>query len=66
MTTDSGKDTGYAQASVEASFNASGREGGPFNWDIDAEQEKQIEKWAKAAKLWVEDSEQIQIIVMKK
>ena len=52
---------GYARASVEASFNASGREGSPFNWDIDAEQEKQIEKWAKAAKLWVEDSEQILI-----
>ena len=34
---------GYTRASVEASFNASGREGSPYNWDINVEQEKQFE-----------------------
>jgi hypothetical protein len=51
---------GYARASLEASCNASGGQGSrPTNWQIDECQEKAIEKWAKAAKLWIEDSDVI-------
>ena len=51
----------YARASLEAGCNASGSEGGPNNWEIDSAQERLIEEWAKAAKLWVDNSEQILI-----
>ena len=51
---------GYARASLEASCNASSGQGSrPTNWQIDECQEKAIEKWAKAAKLWVDDSDVI-------
>ena len=51
---------GYATASLTASRDSDGgQEGGPANWEIDERQEKLIEQWAKAARLWVEDSEQI-------
>lgn len=47
---------GYARASLEASANAAGGQGGsPSNWQIDERQEKTIEQWAKAAGLWVQD-----------
>ena len=50
----------YAAASLAASGNAgSGQGGSPANWQIDELQEQLIEQWAKAADLWVEDSEQI-------
>ena len=49
----------YATESLTASSNAEGSEGKPANWQIDELQEKLIEQWAKAAQLWVEDSEQI-------
>ena len=49
----------YATASLTASRNAEGSEGGPANWEIDELQEKLIEQWAKAANLWEENSEQI-------
>ena len=49
----------YATASLRASCNAEGREGNPANWEIDEQQEKFIEQWAKAANLWEDDSEHI-------
>ena len=49
----------YATASITASCNAEGGEGGPANWQIDECQEKLIEQWARAANLWEDDSEQI-------
>jgi hypothetical protein len=49
----------YASASLRASCDAEGSEGGPANWEIDEQQEKFIEQWAKAANLWEDDSEHI-------
>ena len=49
----------YASASLRASCNAEGRQGSPANWEIDEQQEKFIEQWAKAANLWEDDSEHI-------
>ena len=50
----------YATASITASRNAEGGQGSrPANWEIDERQEQLIEKWAKAANLWEDDSEQI-------
>ena len=51
----------YATASLTASRNVEGSEGGPANWEIDECQEKLIEQWARAANLWEDDSEQILI-----
>ena len=51
----------YATASITASCNAEGSEGGPANWQVDECQEKLIEQWARAANLWENDSEQILI-----
>jgi len=34
-------------------------QGGPANWEIDEQQEKFIELWAKASNLWEDDSEHI-------
>ena len=48
-----------ATASITASCNAEGCEGGPANWQRDECQEKLIEQWARAANLWEDDSEQI-------
>lgn len=50
---------GYATRSLTASSHAEGCEGGPANWQIDERQEQLIEQWAKAARLWVEDSDKI-------
>ena len=41
----------YATASITASCNAEGSQGGPANWQIDECQEKLIEQWARAANL---------------
>ena len=49
----------YATGSITASCNAEGRQGSPANWEIDEHQEKLIEEWAKAARLWVESSDSI-------
>ena len=50
----------YATASITASRNAEGSQGSrPANWEIDERQEQLIEKWARAANLWEDDSEQI-------
>ena len=50
----------YARRSLEASCHAAGSQGSsPSNWEIDELQERLIEQWAKAAHLWVENSEQI-------
>ena len=49
----------YATASLTASGNATGsQEDLPNRWELDQRQEQLIEQWAKAAQLWVEDSEQ--------
>ena len=50
----------YATASLTASSNAESGQGCcPANLEIDEKQEQLIEQWAKAANLWVEDSERI-------
>ena len=49
----------YAAASLTAGKDAAGRSGSPANWQIDECQEQLIERWAKAAGLWVENSEKI-------
>ena len=50
----------YARRSLEASCHAAGGQRScPSNWEIDELQERLIEQWAKAANLWVENSEQI-------
>lgn len=50
----------YARGSLEAGGHAEGVQGTvPSNWAIDEAQEKSIETWAKAARLWVEDSDAI-------
>ena len=48
----------YATASITAGGNAESCQGSPTNWEIDERQEQLIEKWAKAANLWEENSEQ--------
>lgn len=50
----------YARTSLEASYNARKSQGSsPTNWQIDQLQEQLIEKWAKNARLWIDNSEQI-------
>ena len=49
----------YARASLGASRDVECGQNGPSNWEIDEFQEKLIEQWAKAAHLWVENSEEI-------
>ena len=49
----------YARRSLTTGSNVEGREGGPANWEIDEYQEKLLEQWAKAARLWVESSNMI-------
>ena len=50
---------GYATRSFTASRHVESGEGGPANWEIDEKQELLIEQWAKASKLWVDNSERI-------
>ena len=49
----------YATASITAGSNVESCQRSPANWEIDELQEKLIEQWAKAAKLWEDNSEQI-------
>ena len=50
----------YARRSLAAGGNVESGEGGsPANWQIDEEQERLIETWAKAAGLWFEHSDSI-------
>ena len=49
----------YARRSPTTGSNVEGREGGPASWEIDEYQEKLLEQWAKAARLWVESSNMI-------
>lgn len=50
----------YATASIATSGDvASSQRSIPSNWQIDQVQEQLIEQWARANKLWVENSEQI-------
>ena len=49
----------YAQRSLAASSHAGSSQTSPSNWEIDELQEKLIEQWAKAARLWVESSDDI-------
>ena len=51
---------GYARRSLTASGNVESCEGSsPANWQIDDEQERLIEAWAKAIGLWFEHSDSI-------
>lgn len=51
---------GYARRSLTTSGNAESSEGSsPVNWQIDEEQERLIEEWARAKGLWFEHSESI-------
>ena len=43
----------------DAACARSAEQGSPANWEIDEQQEKFIEQWAKAANLWEDDSEHI-------
>ena len=43
----------------DAACARSTEQGGPANWQIDERQEQLIEQWAKASKLWVDDSDKI-------
>ena len=49
----------YATRSLTASCHAESGQGGPANWQIDERQEQLIEQWAKASKLWVDNSDKI-------
>ena len=49
----------YAERSLTASGHAESGQGSPSSWEIDELQEKLIEQWAKAARLWVEASDDI-------
>lgn len=49
----------YAAGSLATSGNAADSQGSPANWQIDELQERLIEQWAKAARLWVESSDDI-------
>ena len=50
----------YARRSLTAGSNAeSSEEGSPANWQIDEEQERLLEKWARAKDLWFENSDSI-------
>jgi hypothetical protein len=46
-----------ARKSLGASCNASGCQGTPANWQIDEEQERQLQKWAETKDVWVPDAE---------
>lgn len=49
----------YAERSLTAGGHAGSGQGSPSNWEIDELQEKLIERWARAARLWVEASDDI-------
>ena len=49
----------YAAGSLTAGGHAGGGQNVPSSWEIDELQEKLIEQWAKASRLWVEASDDI-------
>ena len=50
----------YARRSLTAGGNAEGSKGSsPANWQIDEEQERLLEEWARAKGLWFENSDSI-------
>jgi len=49
----------YAAGSLTAGGHAGSGQNVPSSWEIDELQEKLIEQWAKASRLWVEDSDDI-------
>ena len=50
----------YAQSSLAASGNAgTGEITSPDSWQIDSEQEKFVEQWAKAKGLWFPDAQEV-------
>ena len=50
----------YARRSLTTGSNVEGSEGGsPANWQIDEEQERLLEAWARAKGLWFENSDSI-------
>ena len=49
----------YAERSLAAGGDAGSGQASPSSWEIDELQEKLIEQWAKAARLWVEASDDI-------
>ena len=48
----------FARRSLESGGDASTRQGGLANWEIDAKQEELVQKWAEIKKLWIPNSEQ--------
>ena len=48
----------YARASLSTSGNVGTCQTSPTNWEIDEAQEKYVQQWAEAKKLWVPHSEQ--------
>lgn len=48
----------FARRSLETSSDASARQGGLANWEIDAKQEELVQKWSEIKKLWIPNSEQ--------
>ena len=51
---------GYARRSLTAGSNAESCQGGcPANWQIDERQEQLLEEWARAKRLWFENSDSI-------
>ena len=51
----------YAAASLTTGGYVEGGQRKPTHWEIDSKQEQLIEQWAKAASLWVDNSEQFLI-----
>lgn len=49
----------YARASLATGGDAECGQNGPSNWQVDELQERLIEQWAKASRLWVENSDEI-------
>lgn len=49
----------YARASLATGGDAECGQNGPSNWQVDELQECLIEQWAKASRLWVENSDEI-------
>lgn len=51
----------YARGSLTSSSDASTSKASPTNWEIDDAQEKLVQQWAEAKRLWVPNSEQMLI-----
>ena len=46
-----------ARKSLGASCNVAGGQGAPANWQIDEEQERQLQRWAETKDVWIPDAE---------